>query len=130
MSGRASAPSSPCSRLKRAEGAPYAPNLTRQVRSWRGQFACIDAAHRVHARVDDAIRHRQGLRHRQLAFQFASHEQGRVGRRLTAATLLAWLKLLVLDSRLAKPEPMTLLRILHAAARRPPKASPAQLGPT
>ena len=31
-------------------------NLVPQVRGWRGQLACIDAAHRVHARVGDAIR--------------------------------------------------------------------------
>ncbi len=37
---------------------------------------------------------------------------------LTAATLLAWLKLLALDGRLAGAEPKTLrYRILHAAAR-------------
>ena len=37
---------------------------------------------------------------------------------LTAATLLAWLKLLALDGPLAKAEPKTLrYRILHAAAR-------------
>jgi len=36
---------------------------------------------------------------------------------LTAATLLAWLKLLALDGDLAKAEPKTLrYRILHAAA--------------
>ena len=37
---------------------------------------------------------------------------------LTAATLLAWLRLLALDGDLAKAEPKTLrYRILHAAAR-------------
>ncbi len=37
---------------------------------------------------------------------------------LTAATLLAWLRLLALDDALAKAEPKTLrYRILHAAAR-------------
>jgi hypothetical protein len=37
---------------------------------------------------------------------------------LTAATLLAWLKLLALDGGLARAEPKTLrYRILHAAAR-------------
>jgi Transposase DDE domain group 1 len=37
---------------------------------------------------------------------------------LTAATLLAWLRLLALDGRLARAEPKTLrYRILHAAAR-------------
>jgi Transposase DDE domain group 1 len=37
---------------------------------------------------------------------------------LTAATLLAWLRLLALDGSLAKAEPKTLrYRILHAAGR-------------
>ena len=37
---------------------------------------------------------------------------------LTAATLLAWLRLLALDGQLAKAEPKTpRYRILHAAAR-------------
>jgi hypothetical protein len=37
---------------------------------------------------------------------------------LTAATLLAWLRLLALDGPLARAEPKTLrYRILHAAAR-------------
>ncbi len=37
---------------------------------------------------------------------------------MTAATLLAWLRLLALDGPLAKAEPKTLrYRILHAAAR-------------
>jgi hypothetical protein len=36
---------------------------------------------------------------------------------LTAATLLAWLKLIALDGRLAKAEPKTLRYLLHAAAR-------------
>jgi hypothetical protein len=35
---------------------------------------------------------------------------------MTAATLLAWLRLLALDGPLAKAEPKT-LRILHAAGR-------------
>jgi hypothetical protein len=32
------------------------PNLPATARTWRGQGACIDAAHRVHARVEDPIR--------------------------------------------------------------------------
>ncbi len=36
---------------------------------------------------------------------------------LTAAALLAWLRLLALDGHLARAEPKTLRRILHAAAR-------------
>jgi hypothetical protein len=31
-------------------------NLPERAPGWRGQPACIDAAHRVHARVEDAIR--------------------------------------------------------------------------
>ena len=31
-------------------------NLPPTVRGWRGQLAYIDAAHRVHARVEDRIR--------------------------------------------------------------------------
>jgi hypothetical protein len=31
-------------------------NLPVTLRGWRGQLAYIDAAHRVHARVEDAIR--------------------------------------------------------------------------
>jgi hypothetical protein len=31
-------------------------NLSATMRGWRGQLAYIDAAHRVHARVEDAIR--------------------------------------------------------------------------
>jgi hypothetical protein len=33
-----------------------AANLPGDTRGWRGQCACIDAAHRVHARVEDVIR--------------------------------------------------------------------------
>jgi Transposase DDE domain group 1 len=36
---------------------------------------------------------------------------------MIAAILLAWLKLLALDGDLAKAEPKTLRRVLHAAAR-------------
>ena len=31
-------------------------NLPVRTRGWRGQLAYIDAAHRVHARLEDAIR--------------------------------------------------------------------------
>ena len=36
---------------------------------------------------------------------------------MTGQILLAWLKLLALDSDLAKAEPKTLRRVLHAAAQ-------------
>jgi Transposase DDE domain group 1 len=77
-----------------------------------------DAAHRVHARVEDAIRTGKdtGLGH------FPSHDFALNAAWLTAAMtgqiLLAWLKLLALDGDLAKAEPRTLrYRVLHAAAR-------------
>ena len=93
-------------------------NLPARTPGWRGQLAYIDAAHRVHARVEDCIRTGKdtGLGH------FPSHafafNQAWLAAALTAATLLAWLRLLALDGPLAKAEPKTLrYRILHAAAR-------------
>jgi hypothetical protein len=45
---------------------------------------------------------------------------------LTAATLLAWLRLLALDGHLARAEPKTVrYHILHAAARADPRRPPA-----
>jgi hypothetical protein len=93
-------------------------NRPAATRGWLGQDAYIDAAHRVHARVEDAIRTGKdaGLGH------FPSHGFQVNAAWLTAAMtgqiLLAWLKLLALDGDLAKAEPRTLrYRVLHAAAR-------------
>src|SRR5258707_1285953 len=76
------------------------------------------AAHRVQARVEDAIRTGKdcGIGH------FPSFDFGINAAWLTASMtgqiLLAWLKLLALDGDLAKAEPKTLrYRVLHAAAR-------------
>ena len=88
------------------------------TKGWRGQNAYLDAAHRVHARVEDAIRTGKdaGLGH------FPSRDFALNAAWLTAAMtgqiLLAWLKLLALDGDLAAAEPRTLrYRVLHAAAR-------------
>jgi hypothetical protein len=88
------------------------------TKGWLGQNAYLDAAHRVHARIEDAIRTGKdaGLGH------FPSHDFAVNAAWLTAAMtgqiLLAWLKLLALDGDLAKAEPRTLrYRVLHAAAR-------------
>jgi Transposase DDE domain group 1 len=88
------------------------------TKGWRGQCAYIDAAHRVHARVEDVIRTGKdtGLGH------FPSFDYGVnkawLSAAMIAAILLAWLKLLALDGDLARAEPKTLrYRILHAAAR-------------
>jgi hypothetical protein len=87
-------------------------------RGWLGQPQYIDAAHRVHARVEDCIRTGKstGLD------RFPSHDftinTAWLTASMTAAVLLAWLKLLTLDGKLAKAEPKTLrYQVLHAAAR-------------
>ena len=96
----------------------WATNRPADTRGWLGQAAYIDVAHRVQARVEDAIRTGKdaGLGH------FPSFDFGINAAWLTAAMtgqiLLAWLKLLALDGDLAKAEPKTLrYRVLHAAAR-------------
>src|SRR5260370_40631604 len=96
----------------------WATNRPASTKGWLGQAAYIDAAHRVHARVEDAIRTGKdcGIGH------FPSFDFGINAAWLTASMtgqiLLAWLKLLALDGDLAKAEPKTLrYRVLHAAAR-------------
>jgi hypothetical protein len=88
------------------------------TKGWLGQAAYLDAAHRVHARVEDVIRTGKdaGLGH------FPSHDYAVNTAWLTAAmtgqVLLAWLRLLALGGDLARAEPKTLrYRLLHAAAR-------------
>ena len=93
-------------------------NLTSSTKGWRGQPAYIDAAHRVHARVDDAIRTGKDCGIGKFPSTALAMNKAWQAAALTAATLLAWLKLLALDGSLAKAEPKTLrYRILHAAAR-------------
>jgi len=88
------------------------------TKGWLGQDAYIDAAHRVHARVEDAIRTGKdaGLGHfpsRDFAVNTAWLTTA-----MTGQILLAWLKLLALDGDLARAEPKALrYRVLHAAAR-------------
>jgi hypothetical protein len=93
-------------------------NLPVTVRGWRANPACIDAAHRVHARVEDGIRTGKDCG----IGRFPSHDfklnAAWLAGALIAATLLAWLRLLALDGSLARAEPKTLrYRIMHAAAR-------------
>ncbi|WP_199730645.1 IS1380 family transposase [Amycolatopsis panacis] len=85
---------------------------------WLGQPQYLDAAHRVHARVEDCIRTGKdtGLG------RFPSHDfainTAWLTASMTAAILLAWLKLLALDGHLARAEPKTLrYRVLHTTAR-------------
>jgi hypothetical protein len=93
-------------------------NLPTRTPGWRSEPAYIDAAHRVHARVEDCVRTGKDTG----IGKFPSHQlalnRAWLAAALIAATLLAWLRLLALDGDLAKAEPKTLrYRILHAAAR-------------
>jgi Transposase DDE domain group 1 len=93
-------------------------NLPAATKGWRGTTAYIDAAHRVHARVEDCIRTGKDTG----IGRFPSHDftvnQAWLTAAMTAQILLAWLKLIALDGDLARAEPRTLrYRILHAAAR-------------
>jgi hypothetical protein len=93
-------------------------NLPETTKGWRGKNAYIDAAHRVHARVEDAIRTGKDTG----IGRFPSHEfeinQAWMTAAMTAQILLTWLKLIALDGDLATAEPKTLrYRVLNAAAR-------------
>jgi Transposase DDE domain group 1 len=93
-------------------------NLPEYTPGWRGQPAYIDAAHRVHARVEDAIRTGKDTGIGKFPSHLLSLNRAWFTAALTAAALLAWLRLLALDGDLARAEPKALrYRILHAAAR-------------
>jgi hypothetical protein len=96
----------------------WAANRPASTKGWLGQAAYIDAAHRVHARVEDAIRTGKdtGLGHFP-SFDYQVNSAW-LTTSMTGQILLAWLKLLALDGELARAEPKTLrYRVLHAAAR-------------
>ena len=83
-----------------------------------GQLAYLEARHRAHARVEDAIRNAKntGLGH--LPSKHHRLNQAWCLAAAIAADLLAWLRLLCLTGDLAKAEPKTLrYRLLHTAAR-------------
>jgi hypothetical protein len=93
-------------------------NLPATTKGWRAQLAYIDAAHRVHARVEDAIRTGKDTGLGKFPSTSIAMNKAWLAAALTAAALLAWLKLLALDGSLARAEPKTLrYRLLHAAAR-------------
>jgi Transposase DDE domain group 1 len=93
-------------------------NRPATTKGWRGQLAYLDAAHRVHARVEDAIRTGKDCGIGKFPSTALAMNKAWQAAALTAATLLAWLKLLALDATLAKAEPKTLrYRLLHAAAK-------------
>jgi hypothetical protein len=83
-----------------------------------GQIAFLEARHRAHARVEDAIRNAKntGLGHLPSA-SFEINQAWLLAAGI-AADLLAWLRLLCLTGALAAGEPKTLrYRLLHVAAR-------------
>ena len=93
-------------------------NLPERTPGWRGQLAYIDAAHRVHARVEDAIRTGKDTGIGKFPSHLLSLNRAWFTAALAAATLLAWLRHFALDGDLARAEPKTLrYRILHAAGR-------------
>ena len=79
-----------------------------RLRGWRAQLGYIDAAHRVHARVEDCIRTGKDCG----IGRFPSHDfamnSAWLAVSLIAAVLLSWLRLIALDGDLAKAEPKTL----------------------
>jgi hypothetical protein len=93
-------------------------NVPVTLRGWRANPAYIDAAHRVHARVEDGIRAGKDCGIGRFPSQAMAMNKAWFAAALIAAVLLAWLRLLALDGKLAKAEPKTLrYKILHAAAR-------------
>ena len=93
-------------------------NVPAQLRGWRAQLGYIDAAHRVHARVEDCIRTGKDCG----IGRFPSHDfamnSAWLGVSLIAAGLLSWLRFIALDGDLASAEPKTLrYRVLHAAGK-------------
>jgi Transposase DDE domain group 1 len=93
-------------------------NRPAATKGWLGQNAYIDAAHRVHARVEDAIRTGKDTGIGKFPSTSLAMNKAWQAAALIAAALLAWLKLLALDGSLARAEPKTLrYRILHAAAK-------------
>jgi hypothetical protein len=93
-------------------------NLPVTLRGWRANPAYVDAAHRVHARVEDGIRTGKDCGIGRFPCTDFNLNAAWFGAALIAATLLAWLRLLALDGPLARAEPKTLrYKILHVAAR-------------
>jgi len=114
-------PGAQLSLFEEADGWRYSlwvTNLPPTMRGWRSQPAYIDAAHRVHARVEDRIRTGKDCGLGRFPSSLMTLNSAWLTASLTAAALLAWLQLLALDGDLAKAEPKTLrYRILHTAAR-------------
>ena len=98
------------------------------MRTDRADTAYIDAAHRVHVRVEDGVRTGKDCGIGRFPSQAMAMNKAWFAAALIAATLLTWLRLLALDGPLARAEPKTLrYKILHAAARLTRSARQRQL---
>jgi Transposase DDE domain group 1 len=96
----------------------WATSLPARSYGWRGQPAYIDAAHRVHARVENGIKTGKQTGIGKLPSHSQAINSAWLEASPIAATLIAWLQLIALDGGLARAEPKTLrYRLLHAAAR-------------
>ena len=69
----------------------WAANLPAATPGWRGQLAYIDAAHRVHARVEDRIRTGKNCGIGRFPSHSMAIDTAWLTAALLAATLLAWL---------------------------------------
>jgi Transposase DDE domain group 1 len=113
-------PGAQLSLFEEADGYRYQPFATNTPPQpgRLGQIAFLEARHRAHARVEDAIRtgKNTGLGHLpSAAFEINQAWCLAAG---MACDLLAWLRLLCLTGTLASAEPKTLrYRLLHVAAR-------------
>jgi Transposase DDE domain group 1 len=113
-------PGAQLSLFEEADGYRYQPFATNTPPQpgRLGQIAFLEARHRAHARVEDAIRtgKNTGLGHLpSVSFEINQAWCLAAG---MACDLLAWLRLLCLTGALAAAEPKTLrYRILHVAAR-------------
>ena len=75
------------------------------TRVWLGQPGCIDAAHRVHARVEVATRTGERLRPRLIPSGSLPMNKACLSAALIAVILLARLRLLAIDGALGEAEP-------------------------
>ena len=117
----AAAPGAQLSLFETQDGWRYSlwvSNVPAQLRGWRAQLGYIDAAHRVHARVEDGIRTGKDCGIGRFPSRDFAINSAWLAVSLIAATLLSWLRLIALDGDLAKAEPKTLrYRVLHAAGK-------------
>ena len=114
-------PGAQLSLFETGDGWRYSLRVTNRpavTKGWLGQNAYLDAAHRVHARVEDAVRTWKDCGIGKYPSSSLAMNKAWQAATLTAAALLAWLRLLALDGALAKAKPKTLrYRNLHTAGR-------------